>query len=159
MGKLEKSQYFGKVDNPELYYDNHSTDNEDISKALHVLYKEEQVEHIQRAINENDAGVFKFFNPEMSVRRIDIVSDCYKLGTEYAEQLNSYSLSDEQAEAALYAYQHDFNMTEQLAAGESPDNVKLITDAVNTPGFILMDYFDESGSFLNYDKIKQFLKK
>lgn len=159
MEKLEKSQYFGEVDDAELYYDRHSVESDDINRALKILYREEQVEHIQRAINNNGTGVFRFFSPEMSVQRIDIVSDCYKLGIEYAEQLNSFSLTDEQAEAALYAYQHDFNMIEQLAAGENPDNVKLITDAVNTPGFVLMDYFDESGSFLNYDKIKQFLKK
>ena len=127
--------------------------------ALKMLYSDEQTEHIQEAISEVGDGVYKYFRPTMSCAKIDMVKECFSLGEEYAQQFTSYDLSDQQAEAALYSYKHDFNMITQLVSGEDPENVKLITDAVNTPGFVLMDYFDETGAFLNYDKIRKFLSE
>ena len=122
-------------------------------------WESEKFNYVNSAISEIGEDFLNFVTPDMSMSRLKINYECYRLGREYVNLLNMYELSDEAADAALYGFKNNFNFVDHLANGETAEHARLITDAINTPGFLVNDYFDETGSFLDYDKIRQFLAK
>lgn len=122
-------------------------------------WSKEQLLIIDAAVKSADKGCLHYFNTGMSPKKISIVADCYVLGKEYAEQILSAELDDEQCDTIRYAYSKDFNVFEEVVAGESLENLKLLIDAVNLPGFNLMEYFGENGEYIDYEKLKKLLKQ
>lgn len=82
-----------------------------------------------------------------------------KLGNEYLNQLATANLSLEESEVAVLGYYNELNVVEQLQAGEDPENLKLLIIASKKDGFDINEYFDETGSYLDYSKIQEFLNK
>lgn len=93
-----------------------------------------------------------------SIGEIILIAKAYDLGPEYAEALND-ELDFEEQKVALYGFQQGLNVIEQIKGGEDLDNLVLLIKASKKENFNLMDYFDSTGSFINYPKLSNFLHK
>ena len=92
-----------------------------------------------------------------SLEELVLVAKAFSLGEEYAKAMKGdYSI--EEQKVLLFGFLNGLNVKEQIEGGEYPQNLALLIEASSKPGFRLMDYFDETGSYINYPKIKLFLK-
>ena len=91
----------------------------------------------------------------MSIRKFAIVRQCYVIGSEYADQITSVELSDQQSEVVLYGYLRELNVFEQVKAGESLEDLKSLIDLVADGGVEIREFFDETGEYIDYDRVKE----
>ena len=92
-----------------------------------------------------------------SLKSLVIVKRAYTLGPEYAKAITS-ELDEEEQTVALYGFEKELNIIEQIKGGEKLENLILLIDASKYKEFNLMDYFDPTGSYINYPKISKFLQ-
>lgn len=92
-----------------------------------------------------------------SLGELVLVAKAYELGPEYANALKD-DLSFEEQKVALFGFQQGLNVLEQIKGGEELDNLILLIRASKSEEFKLMDYFDETGSYINYPKVLKFLQ-
>lgn len=118
-----------------------------------IFWSDEQEQYINSLNKANDTGCVKYFNNSMSIRKFAIVHECYNIGEEYAKQITSVDLSDQQSEVVLYGYLRELNVFEQVKAGESLDNLKLLIDLVANGDVEIRSFFDETGEYIDYDRI------
>ncbi len=136
-------------------------DDEDVEKTsnyknnINTEWLDEQTKYINSLKKRNDNGCIKYFDKSMSIRKFAIVHQCYTIGDEYAAQITSTELSDQQSEVVLYGYLKELNVFEQVKAGESLENLKLLIDLVANEDIEIRDFFDETGEYLDYEKIKE----
>ena len=83
-----------------------------------------------------------------------IFDRAFQMGEEYAEALSSAGLGLEEEKVALYGFSQELNVLDQLKANESPEDLALLIEASQYEDFHLMEFFDETQSFINYSKIK-----
>lgn len=92
-----------------------------------------------------------------SLEEMFIFDRAFQMGEEYAEALSSAGLGLEEEKVALYGFSQELNVLDQLKANESPEDLALLIEASQYEDFHLMEFFDETQSFINYSKIKSFL--
>lgn len=164
MSSIDKMQAFGSVEDEGYEVEvgaseEHDEEKEEVlTESNEVKWTPEQTSAINTVTSKYGNGCMDYLDKSMSPERILLYGEAYGIGREYVETLTKFDLNDAQVDAAVYAFKREFNMVEQLAAGETPEHVKLISDAVNKDGFNIMDFFDESGSFLNYAKLRVFVE-
>jgi hypothetical protein len=144
-------------------------------EELHVfddLYSAEEQQEIK--IDESLASTFSDIKQKLiegkysyakdylknatSVEEIVITAAAYRIGEEYAAALQD-DLDIEEKKVALFGFKNELNVIEQIKGGEAlPDLVTLI-EASKIPGFELMSFFDETGSYINYPKIRKFIQE
>ena len=105
------------------------------------------------------SGRVEIHHSPQNDKRATLYSAAARLGDEYLEQLATANLTVEQSEVAVLGYYNDLNVIEQLKGGEDPENFKLLIMASKRSGFDVNEFFDESGSYIDYAKIKEFLRK
>ena len=105
------------------------------------------------------SGRVELHHSPQSDKKAALFSAAARLGDEYLEQLATANLTVEQSEVAVLGYYNDLNVIEQLKGGEDPENLKLLIMASKRPGFDINEFFDESGSYIDYVKIKEYLRK
>lgn len=98
-----------------------------------------------------------YVNPSMSDKQITLMQIALDMGKEYATALSKAGLDEEAMETAVLGFKNGLNVLEQLSAGESPENLRYLIMASTKSEFDINDFFDETGSFINYDKLKKFL--
>lgn len=118
----------------------------------------EQNSYIDKLKSADDVKCLPYLKQNMTLRHFEIVHMASNLGVEYAEQLTSVELTEEAAEVVLYGYTKEFNVFEQAAYGESPENLTALIDLVSKGNVDIMDFFDEKGEYLDYARIKEQLK-
>lgn len=99
----------------------------------------------------------KYVMRASSLEEMFIFDRAFQMGEEYAEALSSAGLGLEEEKVALYGFSQELNVLDQLKANESPENLALLIEASQYEDFHLMEFFDETQSFINYSKIKSFL--
>lgn len=98
-----------------------------------------------------------YVNSSMSDKQITLMQIALDMGKEYATALSKTGLDEEAMETAVLGFKNGLNVLEQLSAGESPENLRYLIMASTKSEFDINDFFDETGSFINYDKLKKFL--
>ena len=98
-----------------------------------------------------------YVNPSMSDKQITLMQIALGMGKEYATALSKAGLDEEAMETAVLGFKNELNVLEQLSAGESSENLRYLIMASTKSEFDINDFFDETGSFINYDKLKKFL--
>lgn len=98
-----------------------------------------------------------YVNPFMSDKQITLMQIALDMGKEYATALSKAGLDEEAMETAVLGFKNELNVLEQLSAGESSENLRYLIMASTKSEFDINDFFDETGSFINYDKLKKFL--
>lgn len=99
----------------------------------------------------------KYVMRASSLDEMFIFDRAFQMGEEYAEALSAAGLGLEEEKVALYGFSQELNVLEQLKANESPEDLALLIEASQYEDFQLMEFFDETHSFINYSKIKSFL--
>jgi len=99
----------------------------------------------------------KYVMRAYSLEEMFIFDRAFQMGEEYAEALSSAGLGLEEEKVALYGFSQELNVLDQLKANESPEDLALLIEASQYEDFHLMEFFDETQSFINYSKIKSFL--
>lgn len=120
-----------------------------------VAWSDEQEQYINSLNKANNIGCVKYFNNSMSIRKFAIVHKCYNIGEEYAKQITSVDLSDQQSEVVLYGYLKELNVFEQVKAGESLENLKLLIDLIANGDVEIRGFFDETGEYIDYDRVRE----
>lgn len=91
-----------------------------------------------------------------SVEEIVVLNKAFTLGKEYVKEI-AKDMTLEEKKVALYGFTKELNVVKQIKGGESLENLILLIDAQSYDDFVLMDYFDPTGSFINYPAVKNFL--
>lgn len=105
------------------------------------------------------SGKVELHRNPWSNKKAALFSAAARLGDEYLEQLATANLTTEESEVAVLGYYNDLNVIEQLKGGEDPENLKLLIIASKKAGFDVNEFFDESGSYIDYTRVKEFLRK
>ena len=98
-----------------------------------------------------------YVNPSMSDKQITLMQIALDMGKEYATALSKAGLDEEAMETAVLGFKNELNVLEQLSAFASSENLRYLIMASTKSEFDINDFFDETGSFINYDKLKKFL--
>lgn len=109
-----------------------------------------------KLIEDRYSDAAAYLQDANSLEEIIIINKAFQLGEEYAKAIKD-DLDIEEKKVALYGFTKELNVIKQIHAGESLDNLILLIDAQEYEDFILMDYFDQTGSFINYPAVKKFL--
>lgn len=127
-------------------------------EAVNKLDDSATFEDIQYELcNSVFSGSKKYVMRASSLEEMFIFDRAFQMGEEYAEALSSAGLGLEEEKVALYGFSQELNVLDQLKANESPEDLALLIEASQYEDFHLMEFFDETQSFINYSKIKSFL--
>ncbi len=111
----------------------------------------------QQLINTKYKAASAYLQDVTSLGELVLIAKAYDLGPEYADALKD-GLTFEEQKVALFGFQQGLNVMEQIKGGEELDNLVLLIRASKHKDFKLMDYFDSTGSYINYPKITKFLQ-
>lgn len=111
----------------------------------------------QQLINTKYKAASAYLQDVTSLGELVLIAKAYDLGPEYADALKD-DLTFEEQKVALFGFQQGLNVMEQIKGGEELDNLVLLIRASKRKDFKLMDYFDSTGSYINYPKITKFLQ-
>lgn len=98
-----------------------------------------------------------YINPSMSDKEISLMCIALDMGDEYAAALSKAKLPVDAMETAVLGFKNELNVLEQLKAGESPEDLQYLILASKKPNFNINDFFDSTGSYINYNELKKFL--
>lgn len=150
---MKSMQFFGK-DN-RFHDDTPATEKHTVP----AKWSSSQSVYIDKLTRFNDTDCIPYLKPDMTIRRFEVVHMSRNLGVEYAEQITSISLTDEEAEVVLYGYTKEFNVFEQVSKGESLENLTSLIDLVSRADIDINDFFDDNREYIDYNKVQKELKK
>lgn len=130
-------------------------ENELLATSQQTISDFEKVK--QQLIDTKYKEASAYLQDVTSLGELVLVAKAFDLGPEYAEALKD-DLSFEEQKVALFGFQQGLNVMEQIKGGEELDNLVLLIRASKHEDFKLMDYFDSTGSYINYPKITKFLQ-
>lgn len=112
----------------------------------------------ERLLKERYADTAEYAKDAETLEELILIAKAFELGEAYAVAVADKELSDDERKLALYGFKNNINLVEQIKGGENLENLAILIEASTKEGFALMDYFDPTGSYINYVKLQQFLK-